>query len=213
MSLIATLLSPGSSKFYALFNDMAITTTEMSRVFLHAAHEKDRHILNAYVKQLNELETENEYTTHKLNTELGRNFITPFDREDIHSLAAALNKIADFTWKLCKQMHTYAMKEPDRHIQVISDHHYKFIKLLAETTSQLKNRKGLARLTDACDEMQSIISKCGDLLDAAITNLFSGTPDVILAIKRIDQYDTLQELLNKSSDAVNTIETMLIKYS
>lgn len=213
MSFITALLTPGGTKFYLLFRDMATTTKEMSRVFLQAAHEKDKHLLSAHLKQLAELQKSNELTTHKLFTELGRNFITPFDREDIHALASALNKIADFIWKLCKQMHTYDLKQPDRNMQVIADLHYKFIKILADTLVQLKNKRALNQLTGHCDEMSAIINKCDDLLDAAFSNLYARPGDIYTCIKRLDLFDNLQTLLDKSSDAINTIETMIIKYS
>ena len=46
----------------------------------------------------------NDDHTHKIFTEFGRNFITPFDREDIHTLASALDDIADYIYSSAKKI-------------------------------------------------------------------------------------------------------------
>ena len=50
------------------------------------------------ITKLEDLEHANDELTHNLFTELGRNFITPFDREDIHYLATSLDDIADYIY-------------------------------------------------------------------------------------------------------------------
>ena len=213
MASIRQLFAPGGAKFYKLFNDMAVTLKDMSNIFLQSVHDNDLHILGSHVMHLEKLEQANELATHKLLIELGKNFITPFDREDIHALATALNGIADILWKLCKQVQTYNIGEADRRIQRIADCHYRFIKQLASVVGELKNKRELAKLSAKCTELSALLVKCEDLLSEATTALFRADTTAHLVIKKMDQYDTLQGLLNKSSDAVNTIETMIIKYS
>jgi len=50
------------------------------------------------------MEHVNDDYTHKIFTELGKNFITPFDREDIHYLATALDDIADYIYASAKKI-------------------------------------------------------------------------------------------------------------
>lgn len=52
----------------------------------------------AYISEMQDIEHQNDNITHQIFIELGKNFITPFDREDIHSLASALDDIADYVY-------------------------------------------------------------------------------------------------------------------
>jgi uncharacterized protein Yka (UPF0111/DUF47 family) len=53
--------------------------------------------------QIEDLEHKNDDLTHKIFTELSRNFITPFDREDIHYLASAMDDVADYIFASAKK--------------------------------------------------------------------------------------------------------------
>ena len=55
--------------------------------------EKDLSKRDAILKTLEELEHKNDETTHRIFIELGRNFITPLDREDIHLLITRMDDI------------------------------------------------------------------------------------------------------------------------
>ena len=52
---------------------------------------------------------------------LGRNFITPFDREDIHTLASALDDIADYIYSSAKKIIFYRVNPNDPGIQKMAE--------------------------------------------------------------------------------------------
>mgnify|MGYP002135655431 CR=1 FL=1 len=64
---------------------------------------------------------ENDDSTHQIFTELGRNFITPFDREDIHYLASALDDIADYIFATSKKINFYKVNPNDSGIQKLAE--------------------------------------------------------------------------------------------
>ncbi len=49
--------------------------------------------------------------THQSFVQLGENFITPFDREDINDLAAGLDDIADYFFASSKNIYLYKSSE------------------------------------------------------------------------------------------------------
>ena len=53
--------------------------------------KSNRDLVINRMSAIEDIEHQNDEITHKIFIELGRNFITPFDREDIHSLASALD--------------------------------------------------------------------------------------------------------------------------
>ncbi|WP_163363860.1 DUF47 domain-containing protein, partial [Enterobacter cloacae] len=67
---------------------------EMGIKLKEMVNEPDSNKRSSIISQIEDLEHKNDDNTHRIFTELGRNFITPFDREDIHYLASSLDDIA-----------------------------------------------------------------------------------------------------------------------
>ena len=89
----------------------------MGGVLKQLVNEPDFDKRASLTSKLEDLEHLNDDHTHKLFTELGRNFITPFDREDIHTLASALDDIADYIYSSAKKIIFYRVNPNDPGIQ------------------------------------------------------------------------------------------------
>ena len=101
---IGKIFMPKNKIFYELFEDVAITVSQMGVVLKQLVNEPDPDKRSALNKQIEDLEHKNDDHTHRIFTELGRNFITPFDREDIHYLASALDDICDYIYSSAKKI-------------------------------------------------------------------------------------------------------------
>ena len=75
----------------------------MGKLLKEVVSEPDFDKRAALISQVEDQEHVNDDFTHKIFTELGRNFITPFDREDIHYLASALDDIADYIYAISQK--------------------------------------------------------------------------------------------------------------
>ena len=86
--LIQVLL-PHDEKFFSFFEESAKNLVDATDLLkkLSVAAESGR---PAIVEQIHELEHHGDSVTHKIFAELNATFVTPFDREDIHSLASKL---------------------------------------------------------------------------------------------------------------------------
>src|SRR5690606_42162052 len=87
------LFMPKDRVFYTLFEEVAGTVEKMGKKLKAVVQEPDFDKRAAIISEIEDLEHVNDDSTHKIFTELGRNFITPFDREDIHYLATSLDDI------------------------------------------------------------------------------------------------------------------------
>ncbi|MCC7029642.1 MAG: DUF47 family protein, partial [Chitinophagaceae bacterium] len=87
---------PRDRVFFNLFENVVDTVDAMAKKLREVVHESDFSKRAAIIGQIEALEHDNDNLTHQIFQELGRNFITPFDREDIHYLATALDDIADY---------------------------------------------------------------------------------------------------------------------
>ncbi len=86
---------PKDKVFYSLFESASENLEQLAKKFIQVVNEPDFNKRMSFIKEMEDLEHKNDEVTHHIFIELGRNFITPFDREDIHSLATALDDIAD----------------------------------------------------------------------------------------------------------------------
>ena len=89
---------PKNKVFYDLFEGVASNVAKMGTTLKAVVAEPDFDKRASLISQLEDLEHANDELTHSVFTELGRNFITPFDREDIHYLASSLDDIADYIY-------------------------------------------------------------------------------------------------------------------
>ena len=70
---------PKNKVFYELFEQVAETVEEMGFMMKKLVAEPDYDKRLPMTKQIEDLEHKNDDHTHRIFTELGRNFITPFE--------------------------------------------------------------------------------------------------------------------------------------
>ena len=107
LNSILKIFLPKDRVFFDLFEsvagNVALIATKLKEMVSETDFDKRANIL----AQIEDLEHVNDDLTHRIFTELGRNFITPFDREDIHYLASALDDIADYVYASAKKINYY----------------------------------------------------------------------------------------------------------
>src|SRR5579875_1877368 len=135
------LFLPKDRIFYSLFEEVTGTLIEMGNVFMAAVKEEDHAKRLDLFRSLENLEHKNDEVTHRIFIELGRNFITPFDREDIHSLTSSLDDIADYIWGAAKRVLNYGIDDFDKITIAFADNIQKSIKELDTAVCEIRNMK------------------------------------------------------------------------
>lgn len=98
MAGILSYFLPKDKVFYDLFEKASDNIRRIAELLVDVVHEADYNKRQIIIQQMKDIEHENDAITHTIFVELGKNFITPFDREDIHSLASALDDVADYIY-------------------------------------------------------------------------------------------------------------------
>ena len=210
---IIKLFLPKDRVFYTLFEQVADNLIEMGATFKEAIEEPDAAKRLALLRKLEDGEHKNDDITHRIFIELGQNFITPFDREDIHQLAMALDDVADFMYASSKKIINYGILEMDHYMKSIAVIVHQATISLGIAVRELRNMKKLVNITKACVTINSLENQADDLLDQALIRLFSERFDPIEIIKLKDTYQDMEIITDKCEDAANVIESIIIKYS
>lgn len=208
--MIKDIFFPDGKKFYILFDQVADNLLKAARSYTMAKYD-DADQMAGHMTLMRQIEHDNDEVTHHLFLELGRNFITPFNREDIHSLATSLDDIIDYMWSSIKLAKNYEL-QPDQRVQKFAQMNEQIVQRLCDSVKALKNKTGLSKMISTCAEMKMLINKADALLDVATAQLFNDSVDAVSIIKRMDQYEILQNLMEKCDDVVNVIESVIIKY-
>ncbi len=210
---IIKIFLPKDRVFYQLFENVAETLIKMGEKLKEVVYETDFDKRAVIIKSLEDLEHVNDNYTHNIFTELGKNFITPFDREDIHYLATALDDIADYIYASAKKINFYRVNPDDIGIQKFGDLIYLGTKQVHIAVTELRNMKNMRKITDALVAINSIENQGDDIFDMSIERLFATEPDAKEVIKKREIYQVMEIVTDKCEDAANVIESIIVKYS
>lgn len=213
LNSILKIFLPKDRIFYSLFEQVAAELKKMGSKLKEVVHEPNYELRGKLIKEMEDMEHVMDDLTHSIFTELGRNFITPFDREDIHLLASSLDDIADYMYASAKKINFYHVNPDD-----IGMH--KFAELIDNATNhvykavtELRNMKNIRQITDALMAINTIENTADDIFDLSIERLFDNEPDAKEVIKKREIYQVMEIVTDKCEDVANVIESIIIKYA
>ena len=199
--------------FYGLFEKVVETNTLMGQKLKELVNTPDFNDRQSIINQLEALEHTNDENTHDIFTELGRNFITQFDREDIHALASALDDVADYIYSASKKINFYKVDPMEQGFQKMADVISQTTETLHGAVMELRNMKNVSSITSALVKINSLENQADDIYDMSIEKLFDSEPDVKEVIKKREIYQVMEIVTDKCEDAANVIESIVIKYA
>ena len=210
---IFKIFQPKDRIFFQLFENVAEELVKMGAKLKEVVCEPDFDRRGKLIKDLEDMEHVNDELTHRIFTELGRNFITPFDREDIHYLASSLDDIADYIYASAKKINFYRVNPDDIGIQKFGDLIALGVVHVHKAVTELRNMKNMRQITDALVAINSIENQGDDIFDMSIERLFATEPDAKEVIKKREIYQVMEIVTDKCEDAANVIESIIIKYA
>jgi len=210
---ILKIFLPKDRVFYSLFEQVASTLVEMSAQFSNAIKETDLTKRDEMLRKLGDFEQRNDEVTHEIFIQLGHNFITPLDREDIHYLATSLDDIADYMWGAAKRVVNYQIDDQYNTLPAFAEIIQKSVNAINTGIYAIRDMKDLKAITEACVTVNSLENDADDLLDSIMLKLFSTNITAVELIKQKDIYQMLETVTDKCEDVANVIESIILKYA
>jgi len=205
---------PKDKVFYTLFEDASNNLQTIAEKLVQVVHESDYNKREEIIQEMRDIEHHNDEITHTIFVELGRNFITPFDREDIHSLASALDDVADFIYAAGKKINFYKI-DPlhDEGVQKSAEAILEAVIALKQAVMELRNLKNTQKIIDCIIKINSAENSADVIFDSSIERLFDSDVDAKELIKRRELYMVLETATDKCEDAGNVIESIVVKFA
>ncbi|MBK7609066.1 MAG: DUF47 domain-containing protein [Saprospiraceae bacterium] len=210
---ILTFLVPKNTKFFSLFFQAGNNLTEaaelLGKIFSKLSFDERLE----YTNEMHMLETKGDDIAHEIFSDLSANFITPFDREDIHELASTLDTVLDTMDGTAKRVKLYQMDEVSPAMVQLADLVKAAVFEIVASIKALENINDPGRVREAIGRIDEIEKHADNIHNEAIAELFRSEKDAIQLIKKKEIIQNLEKAVDFCLDTANVIESILIKNS
>lgn len=199
-------------RFFPLFVASAENIKVAAELLHEQTKEKDAEERRVYAHRIKEHETKGDHITDKIIDELLDAFVTPFDRDDIHTLAEDMDTFLDCIRDCSKKIAIYQPKESSHKVIEISGYILADADLLVEITSHFdKMRDEIKTLDSLCDKIKENEHIVDDLYESYMSNLFEMEKDPIELVKKKNIIQALEDTSDMGKALSNTIRSIVVK--
>lgn len=198
---------PRSETFFDLFNQMADEIRKAAGQLeqMLATDPPD----TSKVDLIKDAEHRCDALTHDAIQRLHRTFVTPFDREDLYTLASSLDDVMDAIDHAATLVRLYRIehikpgaRELARTVSQSADRLHTALESLAAKTPVQPHAVEINRLENEADRAYQ----------DAVQRLFESESDPIQIIKWKELFDVLEQITDACEDVANVIEGVVVKH-
>jgi uncharacterized protein len=204
-------LIPREQKFFDQFDDVTKIIVQAAQTFAelvdHFDHRERR------MNEIRELEHKCDVAVAKILTSLGRTFITPFDREDIHTLATSLDDVLDNLEEAAFRLTAFGIEKP-------TPEAVKMALIIQESCNHVQRAVHMCRKNIGSEKMAAElreISRLENMADEVYRNveadLFANPPEIMTFIKQREVYGWLENTVDACRDVAHVINEIVVKAS
>jgi predicted phosphate transport protein (TIGR00153 family) len=200
---------PKEEKYFDMFERVSENAIKAATKFRDLL--KNYTDVESKVREIEDLEHEGDIITHEIFDKLNRTFITPIDREDIHSLASELDDVLDFLKAGSDRFVLYNIKKPTEDVINLAE---TLVKTTIETSKAIKalrDMKHTRRVNEYCIEINSLENEGDNILKNAIAKLFNDNMNPLDVIKWKEIYENIESAIDMCESVANTIGAILAK--
>jgi uncharacterized protein len=209
---IFQFLVPKDKKFFPLFEQASANLVQLASILHEAVNlplkERDELFL-----KIDELEQRGEDITRQTNLELSRNFITPFDREDIYSLITSIDNVADNLHGASSRMKLYQVEKITKSIRKLTEINLEVCQLIDNAVKELRDLKKIKSIAAACVKINKLEAKSDDVYNKAVAELFENETDAKNIIKYKEVLSALETATDKCKGVASVLESITVKHS
>ena len=210
-------LLPKEGDFFGLFNQHADRILEAAHAFAKLVlNYNDPHLRAKYTQDVDNAERSADRITHEVNRLIHTTFITPIDREQIHTLINLMDDVADLIQDSAETMSLYDVRAMTEEITRLTDLSVKYCERVREAVKMLERVADPATAEAAlktCEEIDQLESDADRVMRSAMSKLFREEPDVREVIKLKAIYELLETITDKCEDVANQIEGIVLENS
>ena len=201
-------LIPREERFFDLFVQDASNVLDGARQLEAMLRTYDN--ADKAAKKIRETEHRGDEISHDIGHRLEQTFVTPFDREEIHSLISGLDDILDLVEQVADTFVLYGITSPTKTAVKQASLVVQAVEKIHEALSNLRGFRGM---DPYIVEIHRIENEGDRLARQAIAGLFEDGAKTIDVLKWKDIYSLLEETIDKCEDVADIIERIVVKHA
>lgn len=206
---MAFSLLPREDAYFTLFTEIAGKIEEAAAILMEMLASSDQDHAS-FTKRIKNVEHQCDQLTHQITTKLNRSFITPFDREDIYTLAVALDDICDYIDAGARAIAMYDIRDYSPEAKQLA-------RIIRDMGVQIKASMAILSKPNGINqffvEIHRLENEADDVYFQAIGKLFKDATDPILVIKLKELYEILENATDRAESVANIIESIVLKHN
>jgi uncharacterized protein Yka (UPF0111/DUF47 family) len=200
-------LTPRTTEFFTLFGKAGENALEVSRLVERRFREHPNSGITQ--EQVKAEETTGDAITRELITLLNTQYVTPFDREDIYSLATEIDDVVDYLEEASALLGLYGVEMPTRHAV---EQCGIIVRACEQLAIACDNLKGMRGVQEALVQVKLFEDQGDRVLRDALASLFrDGGIDPLIVIRWKDIYEALERALDACETTANVIANIVVK--
>jgi hypothetical protein len=205
---VALRLRPTDTSFYDLFTTSAqYLVTGAGLLAEMISEEADR---PEVAKQMREAEHVCDENTHAIVRRVNSSFVTPFDREDIYSLASGLDDVMDDMDEVVDLILLYEVVQFPAEVLSAVEIIQRCADITAEAMPKLRSMTGLDEYWIEINRLENAGDKS---YRRTLAKLFSGDFKAIEVLKLKDIVTSLEGAIDAFEKVANIVEQIAVKES
>lgn len=213
MTQILQWIIPKDRKFLPLISKAAENVRDAASLLKEFINENDIPRRAQLKKEIKKLERENDQQTVLIFNELSTSFITPFDKEDIHKLASAIDDMLDSINSIANKIMLYKLPSPSENIIAITALIEEASRQLIVAIEGLNNLKKGNKIQAACELINEIENQADDRYHLELMNIFDNETNAIELIKKRDLIGSLEKATDKAEDISDILKSIVVKFA
>jgi len=202
---------PRELKFNDMFDEVTVILAKAAEVFTELVEKFDNR--ERRMNELRELEHKCDMVVQKILKSLGRTFITPFDREDIHNLATRLDDVLDNIEETAFRLTAFRLEKP-------TSEALKMALIIQQSCGHVQRAVQLCRgpldseeLNDSLREISRLENAADEIFRDVEADLFASPPEIMTFIKQRELYAWLETTVDSCRDVAHVINEIVAKGS
>lgn len=200
-------LLPKDDKFLHLFERHATILCRASKLLLSGLSDGYDGVCRVQ-GDIGSIEAEGDQVVHSIFAHMRSTFITPFDPEDIQSLATALDNVLDHIDDVAFRIVAYRLKPIPSAVVSLAEMVSRCCSVLSEALVALHARKPVLNY---CIEINRLENEADKIERNLIADLFSSERDAIELIRKKEIYELLEATTDRCEDVADVIQNVAVK--
>ena len=206
VSRLSQLFAPKEREFFILFEEGSANVVRGAEILERMLEQWPDH--TELMRELVVCEQEGDRITHDIIQRLNSTFVTPIDREDIYSLASALDDIIDFTEEAADFLGLYRIEAPMEQSLQLAGILRQACTAIHGAIPRLRGFNDLRHYTIEINRLEND----GDRVHReALASLFERGIDPMMVIRWKDIFDRLEDAIDATERVANILEGIVIK--